>query len=219
MLPLKSGINTSIEHPGWICLIRLITIAKIGAPPSLRSSRFTLVITACLRFMFLTAWATRSGSVQSISAGFPCLTSQNPHVRVHTSPSIRNVAVPLPQHSPILGQLASSHTVCSSLLRISVFRFWYSSPIGVVTLIHSGRRLGRGVLSVSFIRSREGVFGIGSPAFGHIVPDHNILFHLMDSFSEKIIPYILPTNIVSIMADIIKKKIRKESFFLIGITK
>ncbi len=33
--------------------------------------------------------------------------------RVQRSPRIMNVAVPLPKHSPILGQDASSHTVCS----------------------------------------------------------------------------------------------------------
>jgi acyl-lipid omega-6 desaturase (Delta-12 desaturase) len=51
--------------------------------------------------------------------GWPRLISQKPQVRVHTSPSIRKVAVPAPQHSPRLGHIASSHTVCSSLLRIS----------------------------------------------------------------------------------------------------
>ena len=44
-------------------------MAKIGAPPSRRSSRFTDVITACLSSMALTAWATRSASPQSSRRG------------------------------------------------------------------------------------------------------------------------------------------------------
>ena len=44
--------------------------------------------------------------------GRPCATSQNGQRRVHRSPRIMKVAVPLPKHSPMLGQDASSHTVC-----------------------------------------------------------------------------------------------------------
>ena len=33
--------------------------------------------------------------------------------RVHLSPMIMNVAVPLPKHSPMFGHEASSHTECS----------------------------------------------------------------------------------------------------------
>ncbi len=93
-------------------------MAKIGAPPSARSSRFTLVITACRSFMDRTARATRSGSSQSSGSGRPVWMSQNPQERVQVSPIIRKVAVPWPQHSPMLGHLASSQTVCSALERI-----------------------------------------------------------------------------------------------------
>ncbi len=44
--------------------------------------------------------------------------SQKPQVRVQTSPIIRKVAVPAPQHSPMFGHMASSQTVCRDLLRI-----------------------------------------------------------------------------------------------------
>jgi hypothetical protein len=115
---LKSGINTSIEQPGSTSRIRRITIAKMGEPPSRRSSRFTDVMTACFKSMDFTAWATRSASPQSIRVGLPCLMSQNPQVRVQTSPSIKNVAVPELQHSPRLGQRASSQTVCKDFERI-----------------------------------------------------------------------------------------------------
>ncbi|KDB94039.1 phosphoglycolate phosphatase, partial [Bordetella bronchiseptica D989] len=42
----------------------------------------------------------------------PWPTSQNGQRRVHLSPMIMKVAVPLPKHSPMFGQDASSHTVC-----------------------------------------------------------------------------------------------------------
>ena len=57
------------------------------------------------------------GSPASGGAGRPCATSQNGQRRVHKSPRIMNVAVPLPKHSPMLGQEASSHTVCSLFSR------------------------------------------------------------------------------------------------------
>src|SRR3989304_1632784 len=69
--------------------------------------------------MAFTACATRSGSSQSSASGRPCLMSQKPQVRVQMSPIIKKVAVPAPQHSPMLGQPASSQTVCSDFLRIN----------------------------------------------------------------------------------------------------
>ncbi len=51
------------------------------------------------------------GSFTSSGSGRPWPTSQNGQRRVHLSPMIMNVAVPLPKHSPMFGQLASSHTV------------------------------------------------------------------------------------------------------------
>jgi hypothetical protein len=55
-----------------------------------------------------------------------------------------NVAVPGPsfplQHSPIFGQLASSHTVCRSLSRNVCFIPVNSSPVGSVLRSQSGFR-------------------------------------------------------------------------------
>ena len=51
------------------------------------------------------------------AAACPCATSQNGQRRVHRSPRIMKVAVPLPKHSPMLGQEASSQTVCSFFSR------------------------------------------------------------------------------------------------------
>jgi hypothetical protein len=120
-LPLKSGMSSSMEQPGCIWRTRRITSAKMGAPPSGRSSRLTEVMTTWRRFMALTAVATLNGSAKSRGNGRPVLMSQKAQLRVQMSPIIRKVAVPAPQHSPILGHCASSQTVCSSLLRISSF--------------------------------------------------------------------------------------------------
>ena len=58
-----------------------------------------------------------SGSSGSAGFGRPCATSQNGQRRVHRSPRIMNVAVPLPKHSPMFGQAASSQTVWSRASR------------------------------------------------------------------------------------------------------
>jgi len=61
--------------------------------------------------------ARLSGSSASSGSGRPCATSQKVQRRVQRSPMIMKVAVPLPKHSPMFGQLASSHTVCSRCSR------------------------------------------------------------------------------------------------------
>ena len=48
------------------------------------------------------------------------------------------VAVPSAQHSPMLGQRASSQTVCRSRLRKVSFRALWRSPPGARTLSHAG---------------------------------------------------------------------------------
>jgi hypothetical protein len=53
---------------------------------------------------------------RSSGSGRPWPTSQNGQRRVHLSPMIMKVAVPLPKHSPMLGQEASSHTVWQLVL-------------------------------------------------------------------------------------------------------
>ncbi len=55
--------------------------------------------------------ARLAGSLTSSGSGRPWPTSQNGQRRVHLSPMIMKVAVPLPKHSPMFGQLASSQTV------------------------------------------------------------------------------------------------------------
>ena len=93
------------------------TAAKCAAPPSDRSSRSTEVTTTCLSPMAATARATRSGSEASSGPGRPVLTLQKEQARVQVSPMIIMVAWRWLQHSPMLGQAASSHTVCSPSLR------------------------------------------------------------------------------------------------------
>jgi hypothetical protein len=76
------------------------------------------------------------------------MTLQNLHPRVQCEPISMIVAVaaspsPPPQHSPIFGHLASSHTVDSFLLRIEL-RIWLYrgrslNPLGIFSLSHGGR--------------------------------------------------------------------------------
>ena len=74
--PLKSGVRTSTAHPGtWVRISR--RRAKTAAPPSASSSRFTLVITACLRPICPAASATRLGSSRSSSVGLPVRTRRS----------------------------------------------------------------------------------------------------------------------------------------------
>ena len=69
------------------------------------------------------ASATWSGSEASSAPGIPVLTLQKAQARVQVSPMIMKVACFLSQHSPILGQPASSHTVTRpfslTILRVS----------------------------------------------------------------------------------------------------
>src|SRR5688572_21354650 len=85
------------------------------------------------------------GSSESGGSGRPWATSQNGQRRVQMSPRIMNVAVPLPKHSPILGQEASSQTVCSFCRRrIALISLKRESAPGARTRIHAG--LGSGAL-------------------------------------------------------------------------
>src|SRR5918998_1576556 len=74
--PLKSGVRTSTAQPGTCSLISRMVSAKMEDPPSFNSSRFTLVITACLRSIFFAASATRWGSSRASSVGLPVSTLQ-----------------------------------------------------------------------------------------------------------------------------------------------
>jgi hypothetical protein len=70
-----------------------------------------MVTTTCWSFMSFVASATRRGSSSSVIGGRPVSMAQNPQFRVQTLPRIMKVAVPSAQHSPMLGQRASSQTV------------------------------------------------------------------------------------------------------------
>src|ERR1700722_18924767 len=114
--------------------------AKISAPPSGSSSRFTDVTTAYRKPMRATASATRSGSSSSGGpSGFPLGTAQNPHARVQMLPKIMKVAVRCSQHSPMFGQRALSQTVCRSRGRIIPFNSWEFVPPKYFTRSHDGR--------------------------------------------------------------------------------
>ena len=68
----------------------------------------------------------------------PVRTLQKAQARVHVSPMIMNVACRLLQHSPMLGQPASSHTVVRPWPRtMRAVSAWAADP-GARTRIHAG---------------------------------------------------------------------------------
>ena len=87
--------------------------------------------------MALTDSAKCLGSSGSSILGRPWPTSQNGQRRVQISPIIMNVAVPLVKHSLILGQDASSHTVCIFCSR-RMFLISKNFFPGSLARIHSG---------------------------------------------------------------------------------
>src|SRR6266699_996083 len=118
--------------------IAVITRAKCFAPPSLRSSRATAVMTTCFNFIRRTASATRCGSSLSRAKGFAVVTAQNPHARVQRSPAIMKVAVPWLQHSQRFGHCALSQTVCKRKSEMSAFVEKKTGFDGSRTLIQGG---------------------------------------------------------------------------------
>src|SRR5262245_42468103 len=141
-LPWKSGINTSIVTSGRRARVSAMQAANCVAPWSGRSARVTDVITVWARPSWTTASASRAGSSGSGGPASPCGTAQNVHFRVQTSPRIMNVAVPRPQHSPMFGQRALSHTVWRP--ESTGFMREIVSALLRRTLSHSGRRSGSG---------------------------------------------------------------------------
>src|SRR4029077_3024002 len=123
---------------GSILRIAVIVRAKCSAPPSLRSSRATAVITTCFNFIRHTASATRCGSSCSNSKGFAVVTAQNPHARVQRSPAIMKVAVPWLQHSQRFGHCALSQTVCNRKSEMSALVEKKTGFDGSRTLIQGG---------------------------------------------------------------------------------
>ncbi len=143
-LPSKSGMSTSMLMPGQASFVRMIVSAQIPAPPSCSSSRLTLVMTMCLRpapcCMMARLSATRRGSSLSSVGGRPVLTLQKPQARVQVSPRIMMVATPRDQHSPMLGQPASSQTVKRRFSLRTVLSLEYSAPPGTLARSHEGLR-------------------------------------------------------------------------------
>src|SRR5690606_19151605 len=99
------------------------------------------------------ASATRLGSSVSYSGGRPVATAQKVQLRVHTFPRIMNVAVPAPQHSPMLGQLPLSQMVCSLCSSTNLRTLAYSGPTGNFTRSQLGLR--GLVCSGDMVRSEE----------------------------------------------------------------
>ncbi len=137
--PLKSGTRISIFVAGELWRTARMQSTKWPAPPSFRSSRSTLVITTYARPSAAIVRARCSGSCGSGASGRPWATSQNGQRRVQRSPRIMKVAVPFPKHSPMLGQEASSHTVCRLFSRRMRLMSWKREPGEAArTRIHAG---------------------------------------------------------------------------------
>jgi len=81
-------------------------------------------------------FSTSSGSSQP--CGLPVSTAQNWQARVHTRPMSMIVAVPLFQHSPMLGQIDSSQTVARRCSRTVARRRSKRSPAGTRALSQGG---------------------------------------------------------------------------------
>ncbi len=131
-------MRISTPVPGFMACTWRIVSAYSHAPPSSRSSRATPVIVAYRRPMAWTLSATRRGSSRSRGDGRPVSIWQKSHRRVHCSPPMRNVASRSSQHSKMLGQPASSHTVCRPSRFTSDFSSVYAGPMRARVLIHSG---------------------------------------------------------------------------------
>ena len=136
----KSGVSTSMVVPGARARMARITWAKCSAPPSARSSRSTEVMTTCARPSFATASAICAGSCGSSAPGRPVFTLQKAQARVQVSPMIMKVACLFSQHSPILGQPASSHTVTRPFSRTMRCVSAHFGEPGALTRIQSGLR-------------------------------------------------------------------------------
>src|SRR6478672_12786844 len=84
--------------------------------------------------------ATLVGSNMSTGEGLPVSIWQKSQRRVHSEPPIRKVASLSSQHSKMLGQPASSQTVCRPSFLTRFFSPTNSGPIWTLALIHSGLR-------------------------------------------------------------------------------
>ena len=153
-------------------------------PWSAKSSLSTDVITACLIFIKEMDFATFSGSSQSTFSGLPVLTPQNPQDLVQIFPNIINVAVPSPQHSPILGQLPDEQIVFNLYLSTNVLRFVYCLPTGNLTLIHFGFLENFSVEAEPEIFFEEGSFNFFQDVFLSLDISKFELSNLSDIFTD-----------------------------------
>src|SRR5690554_1629467 len=127
---------------GFMRRMAFTVSAQIIEPISFKSSRSTDVTTACFIFIIFMDRATFSGSSQSTVSGLPVLTPQNPQDRVQMFPRIIKVAVPSPQHSPILGQLPEVQMVFRLYLSTNPRSSVYFFPVGSFTRSHLGFGVG-----------------------------------------------------------------------------
>ena len=133
-------MSTSMVVSGFSRLISRIVCTQCAAPKSGRSSRSTEVMTACDSFIRDMDSATWVGSAGSSGRGTPVAVLQNLQQRVQMSPPIMKVAVPLPQHSLMLGQRPLLQIVCRQCESTMRFVSVYRSLAPMLTLSHSGLR-------------------------------------------------------------------------------
>src|ERR1019366_1518337 len=106
--------------------------------------------------MVATDSATLRGSSVSSGAGLPVAIWQKSHRLVHWSPPMRKVASRSSQHSKMLGQPASSQTVCKPSRLTRLFSSVYAGPVRSLVLIHGGfRSMGVWLLRASSLSSRR----------------------------------------------------------------
>jgi hypothetical protein len=82
-----------------------------------------------------------SGSSQSTVSGLPVFYTTKPQERVQVFPKIIKVAVPSPQHSPILGQLLMRKSYSNYIYQLSYEAQCF--PIGNFTFNHFGFATGK----------------------------------------------------------------------------
>ena len=159
--------------------------AKCRAPPSARSSRSTEVITTCASPSFARRLRDMHRARCGSSApGSPVLTLQKAQARVQVSPRIMKVACFFSQHSPILGQPASSQTVCRPFSRTMALgrriapgdRRLDADPVGLAQHGASGRCAFSGWRGLPAVWSRTTVIpshtyeARAAPATGSAIP-------------------------------------------------
>src|SRR4051812_28023850 len=171
--------------PGEAARIARMQSTKCWAPPSFKSSRSTLVTTTYESLSRATVPARCSGSCTSGASGRPWATSQNGQRRVQMSPRIMKVAVPLPKHSAIFGQDASSQTVWRLRARRTSFTSWnLESGMAARTRIHAGLASGaRGTILIGMRAVFAAPFSL-VPASRMLEPRNDALGKALGNFAN-----------------------------------